>query len=354
MFISSACKRDLALSSCNKTFAQSDWETLSAFWHPVALESEIGDSPLSVTLLDAPLVVYRSEGKLAAALDRCPHRGVKLSLGFMGEERLTCPMHGLQFDSEGICTKIPAAGEDAIQIPSVLNLQTFATMQRFGIVWVCLAQKPLLNAPDWNCMDGKILGFAPPEIWNASAPRHVENFNDVTHFPFVHRATFAADKSQAVPPIRIVETQAGLRFDYAYREEGHNRFPDPEGEGLTSRDVIYRYDLALPFTTLLEVDVQNSTYSSYFLDAVCPVSAHVSKIFQVFTDTTGAPDIAYWTEDAKNINREDRALVESHDPQDLPLHQQDEPHLPGDQFAMAYRRTLARRFGLGGARPESE
>lgn len=53
------------------TFDASDWTILAACWHPVALSRELTHSaPLGVTLLDAPLVLYRSGHAIVVADDR--------------------------------------------------------------------------------------------------------------------------------------------------------------------------------------------------------------------------------------------------------------------------------------------
>jgi vanillate O-demethylase monooxygenase subunit len=63
----------------NCTFDSHAWEILSRYWHPVAFAAEVTDKPISVTLLDEPLVVFRSNGQLVSARDICPHRGAPLS-----------------------------------------------------------------------------------------------------------------------------------------------------------------------------------------------------------------------------------------------------------------------------------
>jgi hypothetical protein len=55
----------------NCTFDSHDWEILSRYWHPVAFAADVTDKPISVTLLDEPLVVFRSNGQLVSARDIC-------------------------------------------------------------------------------------------------------------------------------------------------------------------------------------------------------------------------------------------------------------------------------------------
>ena len=60
---------------------EQDWHILAGFWHPVAFEHDLGDEPQSVKLLDVDLVLYKTSDGITVARDRCPHRGVKVSLG---------------------------------------------------------------------------------------------------------------------------------------------------------------------------------------------------------------------------------------------------------------------------------
>jgi len=55
------------------------------------------------------LVVWRSaSGVLSAWENRCPHRGMRLSHGFVRGESLACAYHGWHFECSGRCHYIPA------------------------------------------------------------------------------------------------------------------------------------------------------------------------------------------------------------------------------------------------------
>ena len=83
-------------------------------------------------------------------------------------------------------------------------------------------------------------GFCTSKYPHAAASRHVENFNDMAHFPWVHKSTFGGSIEDRFPAYNVQETAYGLTFDLAY-EEGGNRFPDDvPGD---SRHVVYTYEL---------------------------------------------------------------------------------------------------------------
>jgi len=331
----------------NCTFAENDWLILAGFWHPVIYSHDVSDKPQRARLLDVDLVVYRTGEGIAAARDICPHRGTRLSQGKVAGDNIICPMHGLHFAADGRCTRIPSLGDKKV-LPPKLRLQSCLVEERYGLVWVCLAAEPIHPLPEWEGFSDPALKklFLPSDVWRAAASRHVENFNDLAHFPFVHEGSFGGDKNAGIPKHTVEKTPAGLRFDVLYHE-GANRFQD--GVEGTERDVKYIYELTYPFSTLLIMLPDQSSERYYLADAVCPESAHVSRVFQIMTDTAGMPNPEYWLQDQSFINAEDKPMVEEQKPEDLPLDLSAEMHIPADKVSVEYRRGLVSRFGLGGA-----
>ena len=91
------------------TFAEAEWRALAKHWYPIAYSDEIVDKPLARTLLDQPLIVYRTTGRKAVvARDLCIHRGVPLRLGWQEGDELVCAYHGFRYGADGRCTKVPA------------------------------------------------------------------------------------------------------------------------------------------------------------------------------------------------------------------------------------------------------
>lgn len=109
---------------------------MTVVWTPVALVRDLprlGVMPVCVEGLDVAL--WRSaSGRLAAWADRCPHRGMRLSHGFVRGEALSCIYHGWSYGPEGHCQRIPAhpdlAPPDAIRVP------VFHATESGGVVWV--------------------------------------------------------------------------------------------------------------------------------------------------------------------------------------------------------------------------
>ncbi len=58
--------------------------TLLNDWHPVMLSQEIQQQTVKpIRLLGEDLVLWRNNEQVCAGQDLCPHRGAKLSLGWV-------------------------------------------------------------------------------------------------------------------------------------------------------------------------------------------------------------------------------------------------------------------------------
>ena len=87
-------------------------EYLRRFWHPVAFERELKDTPLRLRILGEDLVLFRDRsGQLGLLHLHCPHRGASLEFGIPSERGIRCCYHGWRFDVDGRCLETP--GEPA-------------------------------------------------------------------------------------------------------------------------------------------------------------------------------------------------------------------------------------------------
>jgi phenylpropionate dioxygenase-like ring-hydroxylating dioxygenase large terminal subunit len=90
-------------------------------------------------LLGRDLILWRADsGGLNAWEDRCPHRGVRLSLGANMGSELRCQYHGMRFRSgDGRCTAVPS--QPAQVLPTSLRPKIFLCAEHSGFAWVSLA-----------------------------------------------------------------------------------------------------------------------------------------------------------------------------------------------------------------------
>ncbi|MGJ7566242.1 Rieske 2Fe-2S domain-containing protein [Variovorax sp. GB1R11] len=121
----------------NCTFAAQDWQVLARLWFPVSRVDEATASPRQVTLLNLRLAVYRMPEGVRIGRDMCPHRGLPLSTGRIDDDQLVCAYHGLRFDADGQCLKVPE--KLAPKPAACFRVTMFPAVERYGLVWTCLA-----------------------------------------------------------------------------------------------------------------------------------------------------------------------------------------------------------------------
>ena len=159
-------------------------------WYVCARRDEIGRKPLARRLLETDVVMYRTgAGQPVAMRDRCPHRAFPLSKGKLVGDRLICGYHGMEFQPDGLCARLPAISH----VPANACAQTFPIADRGPLTWIWmgapdLADEALIPALDW---------LGDPAWGTVTGHFHVradyvgmhENLIDQTHFPFLHPNT---------------------------------------------------------------------------------------------------------------------------------------------------------------------
>ena len=186
-------------------------------WYVVARTTDVAPGPLGVRLLDRPYVLWRDpDGVVVASADRCPHREAPLSAGTVIDGCLQCCYHGWRFGSGGRCVLVPSA-QPGVPVPPRAHLAPVGVQECYGLVWICPGV-PREDIPKIAQEDDPAFRRLNPDvqIWQASATRMVDNFLDITHFPFVHAGTIGGETDEVVPRIQLGELDDGF---YGYRYE---------------------------------------------------------------------------------------------------------------------------------------
>jgi vanillate O-demethylase monooxygenase subunit len=331
------------------TFDVADWSILARSWYPVARSTDVGDAPVSVTLLDESLVVYRAGTEVVVAIDVCPHRGVPLSAGRGDGTTVTCAYHGLQFGTEGRCVAIPA--DPGTKIPRRMQLRTFPALERHGLIWTCLLPEPehvaapttapIPPMPGWDDPAYQQVTCPPFDV-KAFAGRQLEGFIDVAHFAFVHAETFGDPANSAVPEYSPVTTDTGFTADY-WSTVGN--YPHGGKVGEPGFLWLRHFEVFLPFTATLVVHFPGDGRLC-IMNAASPVSARYTRMFSPIAKNF---DVDQPAQDIFDFNlrifEEDRAIVEIQKPENLPLDPRIEVNIAADRSSVAYRRGL-RTLGL--------
>ncbi len=309
-------------------------------WHPVADAHALTDQPLSVHLLEQPLVLWRDgQGQAQGLHDQCPHRGAQLSLGRVCQGQLQCPYHGWIFNGQGACTHVPAMPD--FQPGQAQQARPLSVREAYGLLWVCLSsdghELPPFHA---EAQSGLRKLTAGPYVVNTSAPRIVENFLDMAHFSFVHEGWLGDAQHTQIPDYQVQATAHGFKLVNAQAWQ-------PQSSALASGGamVAYTYEVAHPYAAVLtKVPCADSGVKPGYEESIAlfiqPISANQSRVWfrMAIADFEVAPEKVL---DFQNtIFLQDKPVLESQRPQLLPLQAGAESFVAVDKGSAAYRRLL--------------
>lgn len=305
-------------------------------WHPVATAASLEENALiSVVLLDQPLVIWRAGETLCAWHDSCVHRGTKLSLGKVVDgDCVQCPYHGWIYNSHGRCVHIPAMPDHK---PSKrAQLKTYSVQEKYGWIWVCLGQpkNDVAEFPEWDKTEFRKLFCGPYQV-NTSGPRVIENFLDVSHFPYVHENILGTQAETAIADYKVTTGRNGVKASNVQVYQ-----PDPYGTG-QGDTVAYTYLAPRPLTAYLLKESEGPQFS--ILLAVTPHTETECTAFMWMTMNYGhdipEKELVDWQD---SIFAQDKPIVESQQPKRLPLDPKAELSMRSDKTAVSYRRWLAK------------
>ena len=121
-------------------------------------------------------------------LDRCPHRGAKLSLGSIKNDSLHCPYHGYEFDQTGICSFSPEFNQ---ALPG-LTVRSFPVIESIGMIWIYYGKsEQAFNNTELLQLHTQFKGLYSEtyRLWQSHITYCIENQLDYTHLRYVHHNT---------------------------------------------------------------------------------------------------------------------------------------------------------------------
>lgn len=167
---------------------------ISGCWYVICTSDELdAQTMLSRWILDQNIVVRRTDSGAPVAMDnRCPHRSFPLSKGIKSGNEVVCGYHGMSFDADGHCTRLPAGAE----IRGKITLRTYPLVERAPLIWIWMGQPskadpallpdyPSLTEAGWTAIGG----------YYHVAANYVglhENLQDLSHFEYLHSSSIGA------------------------------------------------------------------------------------------------------------------------------------------------------------------
>lgn len=297
-------------------FAHEAATVLRAGWHCVARSDELpepGDF-LTLDLLGEPILIVRDGKRLRALSNLCRHRGMPLAQGQGRARRFTCPYHAWTYGTDGALLRA-ARMENAAFDPTTCRLPGFATSERMGFLYVCLADNP----PD---LDADLAGLAAitapyepetyriahaaTEVWACNWKSLVENFMEGYHLSVVHPQTLHG----YTPTGLSRKGPSGSGFTSYFANYPHDIPPRGQGAPGLSDEARQRSSLFAVFPTQV-ASLAASLLVSLSLRPLSADAVEVRWTLSTYGDELDTPTlvqrIALWVE----VNQEDREKLEA-------------------------------------------
>ncbi len=169
-------------------------------WYPAAWSRDVSNGLVSRRILGEKIALYRtSAGAVVALEDACPHRLAPLSLGRIKDDAVECGYHGMTFDCEGRCVRIPGQPK----IPPSVKVRTYPVVEKLGLAWIWMGEAqaadpsklydlPQAHDPKWSVVEGDALKFDCHYLSLA------DNLCDPAHVSFVHLSTLGSASGEDV------------------------------------------------------------------------------------------------------------------------------------------------------------
>ena len=270
-------------------------------WHPISHLSEVTGAGMKQTRLLGEPIVYGIDDR-----------------GHLAAFRLT----------DGLGHEVPGAKQEPLPV-----------REHLGYIWTSLGSPaeeifaiPEAEESDRTNMNGFSVGIS------CSAPRAIENFLDVAHFPYVHSGILGVEPHTEVADYDVTFEDGEIwtrNVDY-YQP----RASTSAGSGVAVR---YWYRVPYPYAAVL---YKTSSVLSGRMEMVLALLIHpVTETFIRVHLFNSLLDNESTNTEILRFNQEimgqDKPIVENQHPKLLPLDPRVETPIRADKLAVAYRRRLS-------------
>ena len=160
---------------------------LRSFWQPVFRSADVkAGEAKPVKVFCEEFAIYRGEdGKARLVQPRCPHRGAKLSVGWVVGKDIQCAYHGWAYDgTTGECLRQPA---EPRPFCDKVHLRTYPVEEYLGLVFAYLgndAPPAFTRSPEFE--SDRFFTALTIDVWPANYWTQLENAVDYAHTEFLH------------------------------------------------------------------------------------------------------------------------------------------------------------------------
>ena len=212
----------------------------------------------------------------------------------------------------------------------------------YGYVWTSLGTPSagIFPIPEYAEADRRKLNAATFGV-NVSAPRAIENFLDMGHFPYVHTDILGVE-----PHTEVKEYDVEISVDRDEIVATRCRFFQPMASIASDggADVEYIYRVPHPYCSVLykssPLDETRMDVIAVFLQPLGEERIRAHMLLCVLDDTNADKIIKRFQQ---TIFGQDKPILENQFPKRLPLDPRAETPIRADKSAIAYRRWLSQK-----------
>jgi len=194
-------------------------EYLRRYWHPVALTSEVSETPKEIRILGEELVIFKtSKNNIGLVHKACPHRRASLVYGKTEERGIRCCYHGWLFSTDGEILETP--GEDsnskqATKLRKTFKLGAYPVIEFNGLIFSYLG--PMDKIPEFPHYDAfEIPGniTRPYRIeYNCNWIQVLDAIMDPVHTSFLHGQSSGIQFSEGFAEVGEIEFfERGIQY----------------------------------------------------------------------------------------------------------------------------------------------
>jgi len=158
-------------------------------WYLICASKDLKHELLSQRVLGEDIILFRTKSGAAVALeDRCCHRNVKLSLGYLNDESVVCGYHGWEYKASGECVLIPSQLPDT-KIPPKARIKRYPVLEFNRWVWVFMGdndKSDKISPPDIKEMNEWDFTYKT-HVFEADLESAAESLIDPYHIKYTHK-----------------------------------------------------------------------------------------------------------------------------------------------------------------------
>ena len=236
-------------------------EALKNNWYIVCPAKELKNKIITRKYFGENIVFFRdSDGNAIALEDRCCHRNVPLSLGYLENDRIVCGYHGWQYNKDGRCVHIPSQLDEA-KIPKKAQIKSYPVIEFNRWLWVFIGDAARADAvkpndiPEMNSWDFTYKSYT----FRADLESTAESLIDPYHIAFVHRnsiRSFMGQIKEYPAEFNIDIIDDGLEGNYFRANVGSVAEKAYFGKQI---NILTKYGFYFPNFSRLQLEFQNRT-----------------------------------------------------------------------------------------------